>query len=80
MTQVSELLTLKIENIRLKLNSLQQVANALNSEAATLLEQARAEVGAPPNVPFNTETRTFEAPAQPLSTSKVRQMKRAKAS
>ena len=80
MTQVSELLALKIENIRLKLNSLQQMAHALNADAATLLEQARLEVNAPVGAIFNTETRTFQAQTQPLSTSKVRQMKRAKAS
>lgn len=81
MTQVSEVRALKIENYSLKLASLQQMAQQLRSEQSALIEQARAEVGAPGGHLLNTETRLFVAPnsPQPLSTSKVRQIKRAKA-
>jgi len=59
---VSELLALKIENINLKLAQLQSKANELVTERAKLVEEARAEVGAPADHLLNTDTRQFQAP------------------
>lgn len=79
MTQVSELLALKIENAVLKLRQLQAVSDALSQEHNLVLEQARAEVGAPQTHVYNLDTRLFQAAADaaPLSTTPARQAKRA---
>ena len=65
MEKVSELLTLKIENLRLKLQQLQTLANQIQSEQLQLIEQARAEVGAPSGYIFNTDTRLFQTVEKP---------------
>jgi hypothetical protein len=79
---VSELLAVKIELTVFKLRQLQTAAEQITAEQRALVEQARAEVGAPIDHVYDTDARAFQPPAPtapvPRSTTAVRQATRAK--
>ena len=66
MTQVSELLAIKIENCHLKFQQHEQAALRLVQEREALVRQAAAEVGAREGQVYNTETRVFIDPPKPV--------------
>ncbi len=78
MTQVSELLALKIENVLLKLDAVVATHRRFEEEKNELLKQAAAEVGAAADSSYNMQTRTFSQKdgPKPLSTEQRRQRKR----
>lgn len=78
MTKVSELLALKIENSILKLQNLQQTHQQITAEQQAFIEQARTEVGAPPDHVYDVQARLFKSPngPKPLSAEQRRQRKR----
>jgi len=80
---VSELIAVKIELATIKIQQLQTTYAQVAGEQRSLIEQARQDVGAPPDHVYNLDTRSFHPPAPsgpvPLSTTAARQAKRAKA-
>lgn len=83
MPPVAELLAVKIELTVVRLQQLQTAQQQVTAEQRALVEQARADVGAPLDHLYHLDTRSFQAPAVtdpvPLSTTAARQAKRVKA-
>lgn len=83
MMKVSDLLAAKILNAAQAVELVQLKANAeiqrVRQIGNALIEQARAEVSAPPEHIYNMETQTFQPKSGPvpLSTNRRRQTKRA---
>ena len=64
---VSELLAVKIENCALRIRQLELAAQPILAEQRTLVEQARAEVGAEPDAVYSLDSKSFQAQTGPVA-------------